>query len=155
MQNLINLISSHWLIAYVVGAFAVSLLLARRSQVDAWCEANPRVAGLLKILRGIGLDPWLPIQGLSLLIFGKLPSGYKLLIDTFVKLLAGAVVLLCFGCGTVVAKSPCLGLYCLEVEGLDVPIVGGSPALCWDTREQMLAAKSRLESQGKRVAVRK
>jgi len=35
----------------------LSAALAKRTQIDHWCEARPRVAGLLKLLRGFGLDP--------------------------------------------------------------------------------------------------
>lgn len=52
----------------------VNFALARRSQADAWAEAHPNVAGALKLLRGIGLDPWLILQALSLWAKKRLPS---------------------------------------------------------------------------------
>jgi hypothetical protein len=52
----------------------VSLLLAKRSQIDAWAESNPRLAGTLKLLRALGLDPWMALQSLSLIVRGKLPA---------------------------------------------------------------------------------
>lgn len=52
----------------------VSLALANRSQIDAWAEKHPRVAGALKLVRALGFDPWLLVQGLSLLIRKKLPA---------------------------------------------------------------------------------
>jgi hypothetical protein len=52
----------------------VSLVLARRSQIDAWAESRPRVAGVLKLVRGLGLDPWLVVQSASLIVRGKLPA---------------------------------------------------------------------------------
>lgn len=59
----------------------LSLLLARKSQVDAWVEANPRIGGLMKLLRGAGLDPWIIVQGVCLIVFKRLPEkpvlGYK------------------------------------------------------------------------------
>jgi hypothetical protein len=57
-----------WLLSGVLSA-----VLAKRSQIDHWCEQHPRVAGLLKILRGSGLDPWMFVQGVSLLVKGALP----------------------------------------------------------------------------------
>jgi len=52
----------------------LALLAGKRSQIDAWVEEHPRLAGVMKILRGVGLDPWLPIQGITLLVFGRLPK---------------------------------------------------------------------------------
>jgi hypothetical protein len=51
----------------------VSLLLSHRSQIDAWAEQNPRLAGVMKLLRSLGLDPWLFVQSLSLIVKGRLP----------------------------------------------------------------------------------
>lgn len=52
-------------------------LVAHRSQVDAWCLRRPKLAAALKVLRGIGLDPWLLIQGISLALRGRLPEGLR------------------------------------------------------------------------------
>lgn len=52
----------------------ISLLIANRSQIDEWAEKNPRVAGIQKLMRSLGIDPWMLLQGLSLLIRGKLPK---------------------------------------------------------------------------------
>lgn len=52
----------------------ISLLLSKRSQLDHWAEQNPRLAGLMKLLRSTGLDPWLAVQALSLIVKGKLPN---------------------------------------------------------------------------------
>lgn len=65
----------------VVGLFVLYILLmvalGHRSQIDAWCERNPRRAGVLKLIRGICPgDPWLIVQGLALLILKRLPMGY-------------------------------------------------------------------------------
>lgn len=51
----------------------LSTLLAKRTQIDHWCEARPRVAGLLKLVRGFGLDPWQVVQGVALIVKGALP----------------------------------------------------------------------------------
>jgi hypothetical protein len=62
---------------YLVLSGLVSGLLARRSQVDAWAESRPRLAGALKLLRSVGLDPWIFVQGVSLLFRGKFPDKLK------------------------------------------------------------------------------
>lgn len=51
----------------------VSLALSHRSQIDAWAEQNPRLAGLMKLLRSLGLDPWMFVQSVSLIVKGRLP----------------------------------------------------------------------------------
>jgi hypothetical protein len=56
-----------------LAAGVLSLVLARRSQIDTWAEQNPRLAGALKLLRSLGLDPWMLVQGLALLVRGRLP----------------------------------------------------------------------------------
>lgn len=63
----------------LAGWLALSLLLnlafARRSQLDHWAEANPKLAGMLKLSRSLGLDPWLLLQAFSLFVRGHLPPG--------------------------------------------------------------------------------
>lgn len=78
-----SFISSAWdwllssgLLWYLV-AFLLVSILGRKSQIHEWAEANPKLAGLLKILRGVGFDPWIIIQGLYLLVSKKLPPGLK------------------------------------------------------------------------------
>lgn len=67
-----------WQVAlYGAATFLLSLLLAKRSQVDTWVESVPRLAGLMKILRGVGIDPWLIAQGLVLLFAGRLPKSLR------------------------------------------------------------------------------
>jgi hypothetical protein len=51
----------------------LSLLVSQKSQIDAWAEKNPRAAGFMKLLRSLGIDPWLLVQSLSLIVRGKLP----------------------------------------------------------------------------------
>jgi hypothetical protein len=67
-----------WFCYLLFGVLA--LLLARKSQVDAWVEAHPRIGGIMKALRGAGLDPWLIVQGICLIVLGRLPK--KPVIDT-------------------------------------------------------------------------
>ncbi len=70
-------------------------LVARRSQVDAWCEKRPRIAAVLKICRAFGFDPWLLIQGLSLIVIGKLPAKLR---ETIPVLIVAALAALLSGC---------------------------------------------------------
>ena len=51
----------------------LNMLIAYHSQIDAWCEQRPVLAGILKLVRGLGLDPWLMLQGIILLLKGRLP----------------------------------------------------------------------------------
>lgn len=60
-----------------LAATALLNLLAHRSQVDAWCERRPRLAAVLKVMRGMGLDPWLLVQALSLALRGRLPAALR------------------------------------------------------------------------------
>lgn len=55
----------------------LNALIAKRSQIDAWAEANPRAAALLKMMRALGLDPWMALQSLTLLVKGRLPLALK------------------------------------------------------------------------------
>lgn len=55
----------------------LNLLIARKSQVDAWAESNPRWAALFKLFRSLGIDPWMFIQSLALFFSGKLPKSVK------------------------------------------------------------------------------
>lgn len=63
------------MVAYAVITGLLNLLLSERSRVDAWAESNPRLAAMLKLLRGIGLDPWHLVAAASLLFKGQLPPG--------------------------------------------------------------------------------
>lgn len=62
----------------------INFLLSRRSQVDAWCNANPRLAGVMKLLRFAGVDPWMGVQALSLIVRGKLPDNVERRIDMII-----------------------------------------------------------------------
>lgn len=54
-----------------------NLAVAKRTQIDEWSEANPRIAGALKIVRGFGFDPWTIYQGIVLIALGRLPAYTK------------------------------------------------------------------------------
>jgi len=64
------------LIAYAVLTSFLNLIFSKRSQIDEWCEANPRLAAFSKLLRGAGVDPWTIAQSLVLMFTSKLP-GYQ------------------------------------------------------------------------------
>jgi hypothetical protein len=76
-----SLIATWGPIAKTVGFLLVYVLLmvafGHRSQIDAWCERNPRVAGVVKLIRGtLPFDPWLIVQGLALIVLKRLPANY-------------------------------------------------------------------------------
>jgi hypothetical protein len=73
MTQLLDYVTAHpWLLWLVAGV--LSLVLSRRSQIDAYAEMHPRVAGIMKLLRSLGLDPWMLLQSLSLIVRGRLPE---------------------------------------------------------------------------------
>jgi hypothetical protein len=76
MEPLLAYLSAHpWSLWLMLGV--ISLLLSKQSQIDSWANAHPRVAGFMKLLRGLGLDPFLLLQSLSLLLRGRLPDPPK------------------------------------------------------------------------------
>lgn len=156
MQFLDYLSAHPWILWLLFGA--LSLVLSRRSQIDAWAEMHPRVAGVMKLLRSIGLDPWMLVQSLSLIVRGRLPdpppvkSTRKLPPLVVLGLLCFVIALLP-GCAnwkptarTVndVARDLC-SLFFAEKQGISVE---QAAELACDTREkldpwleQVLAAK--------------
>lgn len=103
--------------AWYLALGLVSLVLSHKSQIDDWAEKYPRYAAVLKFVRALGLDPWLLLQSLTLLIKGRLPDnvaagsktstrvppGLSLMI--FVWLAFGAVVSLT-SCSSPPPKDP-------------------------------------------------
>lgn len=65
-------ILSGLLYALITGIF--NAIFAHKSQINAWAEANPRLAGLLKITRAIGLDPAHLWAAGALIVKGRLPK---------------------------------------------------------------------------------
>ncbi len=51
---------------YMVITGVLNAVLGRRSQIEAWCEARPYWAATIKLMRGVGFDPWHVIQAASL-----------------------------------------------------------------------------------------
>ncbi len=80
MADLLNsffawLLSSGVIWYLILGA--ISLAFSKKSQLDHWVEKNPKAAAVAKILRSVGFDPWMFLQGLWLLFAKKLPPGAK------------------------------------------------------------------------------
>lgn len=72
-QQILDYLTAHpWAGWLLLGA--LSLVASRKSQVDAWAESNPRVAGVMKLFRSLGVDPWMLLQSLSLIVRGRLPA---------------------------------------------------------------------------------
>ena len=65
------------LLIYVFITGLANLLLAHRSQIESWAEANPRYAGYLKFQRAIGFDPWSFIAAVSLWAKKRLPDAQQ------------------------------------------------------------------------------
>lgn len=84
MNQLVNLFHQYW--AYIlpfIVAYGLNLLFGHRSQVDSWCNANPKRAAVLKFIRGVlPIDPWLIVQSISLLFKGKLPVKLQTILTT-------------------------------------------------------------------------
>lgn len=64
------------LLAYAVLTAVINLVFSKRSQIDEWCEANPKLAAVAKLFRAIGVDPWMLAQSAVLFFTSKLP-GYQ------------------------------------------------------------------------------
>jgi hypothetical protein len=65
------------LVAYAVLTAVLNLIFSKRSQIDEWCEANPKLAAFAKLLRGVGIDPWTVFQSVVLAFTKKLPNYQK------------------------------------------------------------------------------
>lgn len=59
---------------------ALMSVIGRKSQIDAWCMKQPKLAGVIKILRGVLPDPFLLVQGIALIVLKRLPLGYQALL---------------------------------------------------------------------------
>jgi hypothetical protein len=55
----------------------LNLILTRKSQIETWVNANPRLAAWSKFLRGVGFDPWAVIAWFTLLVKKKLPEAQQ------------------------------------------------------------------------------
>jgi hypothetical protein len=86
MPDLNDLLTFDWkhlallvLAALITGVW--NLCVAKKTQIDEWSESKPRIAGALKIVRGLGLDPWVIWQGVVLIALGRLPNYTKQSLD--------------------------------------------------------------------------
>jgi hypothetical protein len=76
MQQVISFITTNWVWIAFITLYICNLLLGKRSQLDHWVLRHPKLGGFLKILRGaLPGEPFMIIQGLTLVIKGTLPSN--------------------------------------------------------------------------------
>lgn len=87
-------LGAHEVIALWLGFGLLSLLLGERSRVDAWCNAHPRVAAIIKLVRGLGLDPWHLVATLQLLVRGRLPASQAERVQKAVDVVTKVVIVL-------------------------------------------------------------
>ena len=85
MEQLLAWVASLPTWAIWLGTGVLALLLTNKSSVDAWAQANPRVAGIMKTARGLGLDPWIILQGLCLIFLGRLPQWVQSAVEPRVR----------------------------------------------------------------------
>lgn len=88
---------SHWVVAWLLANWVYILLFiayivmhiiyGRRSQIDTWCNSQPRIAGVMKLVRSLFPDYWSFLQAFSLIIFGRLPNSYVKIAENVVKVL--------------------------------------------------------------------
>lgn len=55
----------------------INLAFGYRSQIEAWAESKPRIAGFLKMSRSLGFDPWNALAAVKLWLQKKLPDAQK------------------------------------------------------------------------------
>lgn len=109
------------LLFYAGITFVLNLIFSKRSQIDAWCEANPKTAAVAKFLRGAGVDPWAIWQAVVVAFTAELPGYQKQSLDQLKTpkppilpiimcgWLLGLLVLLCCsgGCRSTIPPKPC------------------------------------------------
>jgi len=79
--------ATHWIpLASFAGAYIASVIVSKKSQIDAWCEANPRRAGIAKIVRALIPGEWyLLVQGISLVCRARMPASYNKVLDDVIQ----------------------------------------------------------------------
>lgn len=65
------------LLAWGALSGVLNLIFTRKSQIEAWVNANPRLAAWSKFLRSVGFDPWAAHAWLLLLVKKKLPEAQQ------------------------------------------------------------------------------
>ena len=154
---MLNFIRTNWILISLAVAYCVlQVAYGRRSQIDSWCEARPKVAGVMKLLRAVLPDPWLLVQGLTLLVKGRLPLAYTQIAETIIKLLAGsALVLLTSSCAALGIGTPAVATNQCFAYCLDVPVAGETVAWCYKTQEKQMQALATLQAANVKASVRK
>jgi len=66
-------------IIWYVAAGLVAAVFAKKTRIDAWCEANPNVALLLNLLRATGFDFWKALAALYTFLNQKVSWGPPML----------------------------------------------------------------------------
>jgi hypothetical protein len=155
-NQMLNFIRTNWILISLALAYCVlQVAYGRRSQIDSWCEARPKVAGVMKLLRAVLPDPWLLVQGLTLLVKGRLPLAYTQIAETIIKLLAGSALVLLTSCAALgigqptVATNRCFA-YCLDVQVADETV-----AWCYGSQAEQIKALATLQAAGVKASVRK
>jgi len=108
-----NIVLTGLLYAALTGVF--NLLFAHKSQINAWAEAHPKLAALMKITRAVGLDPQHLWAALALLVKKRLPAVQTEPPAPKSRPGLPSLLMLCFclvfvvGCGATFAnvKPPC------------------------------------------------
>ena len=65
------------LLIYLFATGLLNSLIGHKSQIDAWAEKKPTLAAVLKVIRGLGLDPWMLIQAATLATKKRLPLAMQ------------------------------------------------------------------------------
>lgn len=75
MHQIITFVTTHWVWFVFSLFYLINLILGKRSQIDNWALQNPKIGGVFKLIRGIlPCEPFLILQGLSLILKGTLPA---------------------------------------------------------------------------------
>ena len=84
IQTIIVFVKAHYAICGTfVAAYLLNVLAGHKSQIDSWCNQHPKMASLMKAIRGIlPFDPWLIIQAIYLLLTKKLPTKLLTILTT-------------------------------------------------------------------------
>lgn len=130
-----------WVQYLVLGV--VMLLVARKSQVDAWAELNPRLAGFLKILRGVSFDTLIIRQGLWLIFVSRLPPEPKLKSKGLPP--GVATLMLVLSCGLICA-SPALLTACSASQATKAQMVEAGKALAFNSAATALVLLDKAEA---------
>jgi len=75
MHQVIAFVTVHYVWIAFAALYLVNVLIGHKSQLDSWVNKHRWVGGILKVIRGLlPCDPWLLLQGCSLLLKGTLPA---------------------------------------------------------------------------------